>query len=105
SAIPTSKVASLRDQLEFTYRMARICEKKKMTERAIRFYNSTYVNGKDHTWYFAANSALLLGNIYEKAGDKTKALEWYKKCLALRKHEYQNSIDQKAESGKNRVSK
>lgn len=105
SAIPTSKVASLRDQLEFTYRMARICEKKKMTERAIRFYSSTYANGKGHAWYFAANSALLLGNIYEQSGDNSKALEWYKKCLALRKHEYQNSIDQKAESGKNRVSK
>lgn len=104
SSIPTNKVASLRDQLEFTYRMARICEKKKLSERAIRFYSSTYMNGKDHTWYFAANSALLLGNLYEQMGDKTKALDWYKKCLALRKHEYQNSIDQKAESGKNRVS-
>lgn len=105
SAIPTTRVSSLRDQLEFTYRMARICEKKKMTERAIRYYNSTYTNGKNHTWYFAANSALLTGNMYEQSGDKTKALEWYKKCLALRSHEYQNSIDQKAESGKNRVSK
>jgi tetratricopeptide (TPR) repeat protein len=105
SAIPTSKVSSLRDQLEYTYRMARICEKKKLIDRAIRFYTSTYNNGKNQTFYFAANSALLLGNIYEQSGDKAKALEWYRKCLALRKHEYQNSIDQKAESGKNRVSK
>ncbi|MGR6088616.1 MAG: tetratricopeptide repeat protein [Arcticibacter sp.] len=105
SGIPTAKVSSLREQLEFTYRMARICEKKKMTDRAIRFYSSTYLNGKNHNWYFAANSALLLGNMYEQSGDNKKALEWYKKCLALRKHEYQNSIDQKAESGKNRVSK
>jgi len=105
SAIPTSKVASMRDQLEYTYRMARICEKKKLIDRAIRFYTSTYNNGKNQTYYFAANSALLLGNIHEQSGDQAKALEWYKKCLALRKHEYQNSIDQKAESGKNRVSK
>lgn len=103
SAIPPKKLATVRDQLEYTYRMARICEKKKLTDLAIKYYTATYDNGKSQRWYFAANSALLLGGMYEQRGDKSMALSWYQKCLALRNHEYQNSIDQKAEAGKNRL--
>jgi tetratricopeptide (TPR) repeat protein len=103
SAIPTRKLGTVRDNLEYTYRMARICEKKNLTDLAVKYYTATYENGKSQQWYFAANSALLLGGMYEKKGDNRTALSWYRKCLALRNHEYQNSIDQKAEAGKNRL--
>jgi tetratricopeptide (TPR) repeat protein len=90
---------TLKDKVEYTYRMARIFDKKGQHDQAIQFYNSTYKIGKDHPWYFAANAALMLGNLYEEKNDCASASSWYKKCLMLRNHEYQNSIDQKAEAG------
>jgi len=100
---PAADFPKLKDKIEFTYRLARIFDKKNMPEKAIQYYTSTYENGKDMQWYFAANAALLMGNIYEELNNNQAATEWYKKCLALRNHEYQNSIDQKAEAGLNRI--
>jgi hypothetical protein len=100
---PPGSFPTLKDQLEFTYRLARIFDAQNQPEKAIEYYTLTYENGKSQKWYFAANSALHLGMLYEDQKEFGKAAEWYKKCLALRDHEYQNSIDQKAEAGKNRT--
>ncbi len=100
---PTSSFPKFRDQLEFTYRLARIFDKKGQTEKAIQYYSKTYENGMRTEWYFAANAALHNGMLYENKGDKLRAQAWYRKCLDLRDHEYQNSIDQKAEAGLNRI--
>ncbi len=100
---PSSSFPRYKDQLEFTYRLARIFDKKGQTEKAIRYYTTTYENGMRTEWYFAANAALHNGMLYETTGDKKNAAIWYKKCLELRNHEYQNSIDQKAEAGMNRI--
>jgi hypothetical protein len=100
-----SDFPSLRDQLELTYRMGRIFDKMNQLEKAKGYYESTYANGQRQNWYYAANAALNLGMLYEATGNKTEAIGWYKKCLALRDHEYQNSIDQKAEAGLNRLGK
>lgn len=93
----------LKDQLELTYRMARIFDKTSQKEKAKSYYEMTFKNGERQTWYFAANAALNLGIIYELEGNKNKAAEYYKKCLAMRNHDYQNSIDQKARAGLNRL--
>ncbi|MBK7970390.1 MAG: hypothetical protein IPK08_16405 [Bacteroidetes bacterium] len=69
----------------------------------MHYYGQTYENGSSTTYYFAANAALLSAIIYEEQKQNKEAIEWYKKCLALRNHEYQNSIDQKAEAGLNRL--
>lgn len=95
----------LKDQLELTYRMGRIFDKSGQKEKAKSYYETTYTNGRFQTWYYAANSALHLGILFEEAGDTVSAEIYYKKCLALRNHEYQNSIDQKAKSGLNRLGK
>ncbi len=94
----------LRDQLELTYRLARIFHKNGNIDKAIEYYEQTYKNGSSFRWYFAANSALQLGLIYESRGDFGKAKEYYENVTALRDHEYQNSIDQKAEAGLDRIS-
>lgn len=93
----------LRDQAEVTYRLARIYDEQDQNEKAIENYLKTYQSWKTKEWYYASNSALHLAMIYEKQGHPAKAREWYKKTLALRNHEYQDSIDQKAESGLERV--
>jgi len=41
--------------------------------------------------------------MYEERKDYTKAKEYYEKCLSMRHHDYQNSIDQKAQAGLDRV--
>lgn len=93
----------LKDQLELTYRMGRIFDKMGNKEKAKFYYETTFKNGEHQTWYFAANAMLNLAVIFEESGDKSNAAVYYRKCLAMRDHEYQNSIDQKAEAGLNRL--
>jgi hypothetical protein len=88
-----------KDQLEMTYRLARIYHSMGKEDKAIPLYRQTIRNGEKTTYYFSANSALFLGNLYENAGTKDSAAFYYKKCLDMRNHEYQNSIDQKAQAG------
>ncbi len=102
---PMSAFPKLRDQLEFTYRLARIFDKTGKKDKAEQYYIQTLNNGDMKPYYFAANSALMLGLLKEEAGDTVVALDYFKKCLAMRNHEYQNSIDQKAKAGINRLSK
>ena len=101
---PMSNFARMRDQLEFTYRFARIMDKMGNDNKAIEYYQLTLKNGSSQTYYYAANSALLLAQLYEEQGNKTKAMEYYKITLSMRNHEFQNSIDQKAKAGINRLS-
>lgn len=102
---PTSDFPALRDKLEFTYRLARIFDKTNKKEKAIQYYLQTIENGKHFRFYFAANSALQLGLLYEESKEIDKAETYYRLCLSLRDHEYQNSLDQKAKAGLNRIGK
>lgn len=101
---PTSMFPEQHDKIEFTYRLARIFDKTGKKDQAEKFYKETLKNGKDKTWYFAANSGLLLAQLYEELGNKKLAAEYYKLTLEMRNHEYQNSIDQKAKAGLDRLS-
>ena len=92
-----------KDQLEVTYRFARILQKLNEFDKAVQYYEETLKNGASSGYYFAANSALLLGIMYEEKNNFGKAKNYYTKCLSMRKHEYQNSIDQKAKAGLERV--
>ena len=100
---PVTAFSRFRDQLEFTYRMARIYDKQGKSDRAIRLYESTLKNGADHPFYFAANAALNLGQLYESIQNIPKARLYYRRALELRNHEFQNSIDQKAKAGLSRL--
>ncbi|HEY6161969.1 MAG TPA: tetratricopeptide repeat protein [Bacteroidia bacterium] len=94
---------SIHDIIEFEYRLARIHHKMGDTQTAIRYYELAYSSGEKYPFYFAANSALQLGLIYETMNDKVHSAEWFKKCLALHDHEYQDSIELKAKAGLSRV--
>ncbi len=102
---PIENFPTLRDQVEVTYRLARIYDKTQRTAKAKELYTQTIDNGKNLTYYFAANSCLQLGLMYENENDKSNAEKYYRLCLSLRNHEYQNSIDQKAKAGLNRLGK
>lgn len=92
-----------RDSLEFHYRIGRIYDAWGKDEAAISYYEKTIQNGAESEYYFAANAALKLGNIYEEEGDYKKAEYFYVKAQSMKNKEYRNSINQKAKAGINRV--
>ena len=105
SGTTLSDFPTLKNQFEVTYRVARIYHRLGETSKAIEKYQEALKNGFNFPYYFAANSALQLGLIYEEKRDYEHAEFYYKKCLTMRNHEYQNSIDQKAKTGLSRISR
>lgn len=91
------------DKLEYAYRMARLYDLEGKSSLAIPFYSATVRMGSDRPEYFAARSALELGEIYERAGKSTLALSFYRQVLEMNEQEYKNSLDQRARAGINRV--
>jgi len=66
---------------------------------AIKNYLNAIAIGENRTEYYASRAALQIGLIYEKQGNKTLAVKYYKKCLNMNDHDYKDSIDQKAKAG------
>ena len=88
-----------RDQIEFYYRLGRIYDKLERTNEALINYQKAIYAGKYSSYYFAANSALFVGLIFEQRQDKTKAISFYKQAIAMKNHEYETSIENKAREG------
>lgn len=93
------------DQLEVTYRLGRIMQLSNQLDKAIQYYEMTLKNGNSSTYYFAANSSLMLGLIYEEKKEYAKAKSYFEKCIGLNYDQYKNGIDQKAQAGIDRISK
>lgn len=87
------------DKLEFAYRVGRIYDDLGRDTEAVQMYLLAMGLGKNRTEYFAARAALQIGYIYEEHGQKDLAIQYFKKCIAMKDHEYKNSLDQKAKSG------
>ena len=68
-------------------------------DQAIAAYLSTIRLGEQQKEYFAARAALQLGYLYEKSLDTVQAIGYFQKCLAMKDHDYKNSLDQKAKAG------
>lgn len=92
-----------RDQLEVTYRLGRIMQMTKKSDKAIMYFEKTIKNGISSNYYFAANSALMVGLIHEEKKQIVLAKLYYLKCLSIKHKEYKNSIDQKALAGLERI--
>lgn len=92
-----------RDQVEYVYRLARVYHETKEEGKAILNYTKTIELGKTQTWYYAANSSLQLGYIYEKRGQFTLARYYFKLAMDFPNDEYKTSIDQKAKAGLERI--
>lgn len=96
---------SLAQQVELTYRIARIDQQTGNLDEAKIYFNKTIDNGKNLKKYYAGNAALKLGEIYEQEGKYEKAQEYYSICLKMKFDEYEASIHSKAKAGLERVSK
>ncbi len=92
-----------RDQIEFHYRLGRVFDELSKDSDAISNYQKAINLGKQTSYYYAANAALSIGNIYENKRDKAKAASFYKQAIAMKNHEYENSIETKAKDGLRRI--
>ncbi|GAA4313464.1 tetratricopeptide repeat protein [Compostibacter hankyongensis] len=91
------------DKIEYAYFLARIYDELEEDNRAIPLYEATIKVGASRPEYYAARAALQLGFIYEQRKDKTRALQYFKKCLDMKEEEYKSSLDQRAKAGINRL--
>lgn len=90
---------STTEKLEFIYRYARILDDLEQDDQAIKYYGMVIDMGRNRPEYFAARAALQTGMIYEKKGQKDKAISAYEECLSMEGHSYKNSLDQRAKAG------
>ncbi len=100
---PTEAYTSPKDILEFSYRLGRIYHQWNKYDEAVSYYELTIKNGAKSEYYFAANSCLQLGIIYESKKDTKKAKYYFEKCMTMKNDEYRNSIKQKAKAGLKRI--
>jgi len=91
-----------RDQIEFYYRLGRIYDESGRDSDAVNNYQKAISSGSASSYYFAANAALSIGNIYSKT-DKARAASYYKQAIAMKNHEYENSIETKAKDGLKKI--
>lgn len=97
SILPT-ELPTLRDQVEFQYRMARLEHKTGRLADAITHYKKTIELNGAEVWYYAPNACLQSGYIALEQKDSIAAQEYFRRALSYKKHEYKNSIDTKAKS-------
>ncbi|RYF49212.1 MAG: tetratricopeptide repeat protein, partial [Cytophagaceae bacterium] len=84
------------EKAEYTYRMGRIFQRRNDTDVAIPYLNRSLVLSEPDQLSFGATSALQLGYIYQQKNDRPRARSFFQKALNFKRHEYKNSIDNKA---------
>ncbi|MEO5910031.1 MAG: tetratricopeptide repeat protein [Pelobium sp.] len=92
-----------RDQIEYYYRFGRVYDELGKSNDAIANYQKAMSLGKTTSYYYAANAALFIGYIYENKNDRPRAASYFKQSIAMKNHEYENSIETKAKDGLKRI--
>ncbi|HEX8427901.1 DUF3808 domain-containing protein, partial [Hymenobacter sp.] len=92
----TTAATPLRDQLEAPYRRARAWQGLGRLDSARWFFARTIALSGTAPYYFAPQSALQLGYLYQAEGQRNTAKTYFQKSLSYPKHEYKNSTDTKA---------
>jgi hypothetical protein len=106
--LKTETIQSLKTthhRLEYLYRLARINHSLREIALAKRYYKQVVQLGKDFPYYYAANSALQLGKIFEAENNLTQAKQYFTLCLSLNKFNYAASIEAKADEGLRRINR
>jgi len=84
------------EKAEFNYRKARILQKAGKINQSVPYYERALLLSHKPAPGFGASSALQLGYISMDKKDRVKAAEYFKTAMSFKKHEYKNSIDNKA---------
>ncbi len=91
--------------LEYHYRKARVFHEMGNYIEAFKSYQEALEEGKESERYFAANSALKMGEMAEYQRQYKKAQVYFEQCLELDFSEYRRGIRAKAKAGIQRVKK
>ena len=102
-AISVRNLSDLEELTEYYYRYGQLKKLMGSSKESINFYIAAINLGNNLKGQYAARAALELAWVYEDANNKNKAIEYYKKCLSFKNHDFQSSIDQKAKAGLNRL--
>ncbi|NBB19373.1 tetratricopeptide repeat protein [Runella sp. CRIBMP] len=87
---------TLYDKAEFHYRWGRTLQRQNRPDSSIVHYERAIALSQAQSLYFGATSALQLGYMYQAKGNNAKAIYHFKQALNYPKHEYKNSVDNKA---------
>jgi len=101
--VSSQQLRDVIDSTEYIYRKARIFDALQSDDEALKAYYSAYTIGKYLPDYFAGNSLLKMGVIYENRNEFYKAEDYYNRCIDLDFKVYKNSIEQKAKAGLDRI--
>jgi hypothetical protein len=94
---------TIKDKAEYAYRLARVNDDLGKDDAALTHYQSAYNTGKNLKYYYAARSAVLMGNIYEKKKNLAKAKTYFNLAISMKGHDYEDSIENEAKQGLKRV--
>ncbi|QNK62791.1 tetratricopeptide repeat protein [Pedobacter sp. PAMC26386] len=90
---------SIKDKVEYSYRMGRIYDALDKDDIALQHYQNAVTNGKNLKYYYAATSALNMGKIYARKKNDGKAKTYFSQAINMKNHEYENSIETQAKDG------
>jgi len=93
----------LRDKIEYSYYLGRIYDRTGKYNDAIENYQRAITLGRGTKYYFAANAAISIGQIFEDKKDYKRAGEYYNQALDMTGHQYQTDVDNQAKAGLKRV--
>ena len=102
-AYSENNLNQLSDRAEFNYRKGRIFQKLNNFAQAITYFDRAIVLSENQNWSFGASSALQMGYIYQSKNEKMKAKSYFDKAISYKKHEYKNSVDNKARAALNEM--
>ena len=94
-----------RDKTEYYYRLGRIHGAMGKEDEALSAYQSAISLGKNLRYYFAANSALQIGNILAGKRNYAKAKAFFNIAIQMKNHDYESSIETQAKAGIRRIEK
>jgi hypothetical protein len=103
SALDNARLTNPVDKAEYFFRLGRVYEEQANNNKALEYYQATINTGKQRHEQFAARAALRMGIIYEHTGQTKEAIDRYNECLDMPSHDFQNSIDNQAKAGLNRI--
>lgn len=92
-----------RDKIEYCYRLGRVYDAIDAHDNALKMYGYAINFGRNEKYYYAANAALLSGNIYEQQQRYDKADSLYNEAIGMKNHDYESSIENKAKDGLSRI--
>lgn len=101
--IKPESLSNKSESLEYVYRLGRIYHEWGKIDQGIIHYEKTISQGSESETFYAANSSLQLGLIYEEKGNFDKAKKYFLLAQNMKNTEYRNSINQKAKAGLNRI--